>query len=174
MKRFTPLMLAAALLSACSIFHTNASSDDPEDPDNYVSDGYSTIRKEENTDAISRLVIKENEVNTYSNIVDYINGRVPGVDVEPDGTITIRGMQNIYSSSEPLFVVDGVIVDTILDLNPNDVYTIDVVKGPSAAIYGSRGANGVIVVTTKTAVSSKQNRKKEPSVKVNYSTGVNF
>jgi TonB-dependent SusC/RagA subfamily outer membrane receptor len=80
--------------------------------------------------------------------------QVPGVrivGVFPNQTATIRGISSINGSSEPLFLLDGVPGDANLinNLNVNDVYFIDVLKGPSAAIYGSRGANGAIAVYTR-------------------------
>lgn len=80
-------------------------------------------------------------------------GEVAGVRVDMTGNnsanIYIRGKNSISGSSQPLFIVDGSEVSDISYLNPNDVDRIDVLKDASAAIYGVRGANGVIVITTK-------------------------
>jgi TonB-dependent SusC/RagA subfamily outer membrane receptor len=74
-----------------------------------------------------------------------IKGEVPGVQV--NGTsITIRGTGSIMSSTEPLFIVDGIAVNQISDISPVEVKSIEVLKGASASIYGSRGANGVILI----------------------------
>ena len=64
-------------------------------------------------------------------------------------TINIRGANSFYGSTEPLFVVDGSVVDRIDDINPREVKSIEVLKDGGAAIYGSRGANGVILITLK-------------------------
>jgi TonB-dependent SusC/RagA subfamily outer membrane receptor len=76
-----------------------------------------------------------------------INGQVPGVEV--NGTsIKIQNATSFMLGTEPLFVVDGMIVPGIGDISPMDVKSIEVLKGASASIYGSRGANGVILITT--------------------------
>ena len=61
--------------------------------------------------------------------------------------INIQGAASFYSGTQPLFVVDGTIVDSIDDIIPSQVKSIEVLKGPAASIYGSRGANGVILIT---------------------------
>ena len=77
-----------------------------------------------------------------------IVGEVPGVIVS--GTsIRIRGASSINASSEPLFIVDGAPTSSIGHISPRDVKSIDILKGSSAAIYGVRGANGVIVIKLK-------------------------
>jgi TonB-dependent SusC/RagA subfamily outer membrane receptor len=75
-----------------------------------------------------------------------IQGKVPGVDVVGN-KITIRGVGSLNLSSDPLFVVDGVAVSSIDNISPREVKSITVLKGASAAIYGTRGANGVILIT---------------------------
>lgn len=84
----------------------------------------------------------------YRNIYDYLRGTVPGVMVYSDNTILIRGTTSFNASTQPLFIVNETPVSSIADLNPNDVKTIAVLKGPEAAQYGSRGANGVIIIKT--------------------------
>jgi TonB-dependent SusC/RagA subfamily outer membrane receptor len=78
-----------------------------------------------------------------------IRGRVPGVEVSGK-SIKIRGSNSLNVSTEPLFVVDGVIVKEIDDISPETVKSIEVLKGPDASIYGTRGSNGVIVITRRT------------------------
>jgi TonB-dependent SusC/RagA subfamily outer membrane receptor len=82
----------------------------------------------------------------YQNVYEMLTGTVPGVVVNGK-KITIRGQSSLYNTSGPLFVVDGVIVSSIDDIRPIDVKFIEVVKASAAAIYGSRGSNGVIVIT---------------------------
>jgi TonB-dependent SusC/RagA subfamily outer membrane receptor len=93
------------------------------------------------------------EKGTYNTIYDYLEGRVPGLRIirNNGGTpsILIRGINSITSSTEPLILVDGVEVHDISYLNPRDVRSVDVLKDGSAAIYGSRGGNGVILITLK-------------------------
>ena len=90
-----------------------------------------------------------------TSVFQMIQGRVPGVQVSPDGQggfkVIIRGISTIMGSSNPLFLLDGMPVDagTFSSLNPCDVDAIDVLKGADASIFGSQAANGVIAVLTK-------------------------
>ncbi len=91
-----------------------------------------------------------------SSIQELLQGRVAGVTVIEQGggiAVRIRGVNSILGSNEPLYVIDGIPVtpgpNGYLSINPYDVKSIEVLKGTNAAIYGVRGANGVIVVTTK-------------------------
>lgn len=86
----------------------------------------------------------------YTDMLQVLQGRVPGVLVQGN-SVTIRGPGSILLSNDPLFLIDGVPVDinAFRSLNPKDVELIEVIKGPNAAIYGSRGANGVIAAYTK-------------------------
>jgi TonB-dependent SusC/RagA subfamily outer membrane receptor len=83
---------------------------------------------------------------TYQTIYDMIRGRFAGVEVS-DKNIRIRGASSLNVSTEPLFVVDGVIVNNIEDISPQDVKSIEVLKGSDATVYGTRGSNGIIVIT---------------------------
>ena len=88
----------------------------------------------------------------YTNIGEYLKGRVPGLMVTKLGTgykYQIRGISSINSPTDPLFIVDGMEVANIDYINPNDVERVEVLKDASASIYGNRGACGVIVITTK-------------------------
>jgi hypothetical protein len=90
-----------------------------------------------------------------TNVFQMIQGRVPGVQVSPDGQggykVTIRGISSITGSSDPLFLLDGMPVEggTLSSINPCDVDAIDVLKGADAGIYGSQGGNGVVAILTK-------------------------
>lgn len=92
---------------------------------------------------------KEKNLNAYNSIYDLIRGRVAGVMVTQDNRIRIRGVNSPNSSSEPLFIVDGTPVYSISNILPINVKDIKILKGSDASIYGSRGANGVIIITTK-------------------------
>ena len=85
----------------------------------------------------------------YNTIYDMIRGRLSGVSVSRDNKITIRGVSAIRNVSEPLFVVDGMIVSGVDYLSPNNIKNISVLKGAEAAIYGSQASSGVIVIKTK-------------------------
>ena len=87
----------------------------------------------------------------YNNVLQAIQGRVPGVDVQGNKVI-IRGIKTFYGSTDPLYVIDGVPLEdvgSVLNIPVQDVDRIEILKGPRTAIYGSRGANGVIAVYTK-------------------------
>lgn len=81
---------------------------------------------------------------------ELIRGRFPGVDVQ-NGAIVMRGSKTFQGSDEALIVLDGVIADSdiLRTLSPIDVKSINVIKDGSAAVYGSRGANGVVIIETK-------------------------
>jgi TonB-dependent SusC/RagA subfamily outer membrane receptor len=90
------------------------------------------------------------DVNSYSNILQYMQGKVPGVNIVGNRVI-IRGVSTFYGSTDPLFLMDGVPIDasTVPSINPSDINRIEILKGPEASIYGSRGANGVIAFYSK-------------------------
>jgi len=92
--------------------------------------------------------VKDSAVPVYQDIYDMIRGKVAGVEVS-GRSIKIRGTNSLNVSTEPLFVVDGVIVREIDDIAPETVRSIEVLKGPDASVYGARGSNGVILITRK-------------------------
>lgn len=120
--------------------------------------GYGTAKKKDLTGSVSS--IKSDNMNlggTTSNIAQAIQGRAAGVrvqqsDFSPGGamSVVIRGGNSINTTNEPLYVVDGFITDNGKFVNPNDIEDIQVLKDASAtAIYGARGGNGVVLITTK-------------------------
>src|SRR5436190_3632529 len=120
--------------------------------------GYATIKKKDVTGAVAGINQKDIRSRPVANALQAMQGKVAGVDITSNerpgqvGTINIRGVRSLTASNSPLFVVDGIPLSTggIEYLNPNDIETIDVLKDASAtAIFGSRGANGVVIVTTK-------------------------
>lgn len=131
-------------------------SEDLEQMEEVVVVGYGTQTREKVTGAVSS-VKSEDLVTQGSNTVEKaLQGRVPGVQVESAGgnpgsgvRILIRGTGSL-GNNNPLYIVDGVQVDNINNLNPTDIASIDILKDASAAaIYGSRAANGVVIITTK-------------------------
>lgn len=118
--------------------------------DEMVDIGYGFIPRRHLTSSSTGKIDGYNpKFSSYTNIYDMIKGELPGVQV--NGTsITIRGIGSIMSSTEPLFVLDGVVVDRISDISPQEVQSIQVLKGADASIYGSRGANGVILIRRRT------------------------
>ena len=126
--------------------------------DEVVVVGYGVQRKSDVTGALTRVGEKELSSKPVSNAFEALQGKAAGVDITTSerpgtvGSISIRGSRSISASSAPLYVVDGVPLQTggIETLNPRDIESIDILKdASSAAIYGSRGANGVVLVTTK-------------------------
>ena len=117
----------------------------PEHGDEMVDVAYGTIRKKYLTTSVGTIDGDNPKFRSYTNIYEMIKGEVPGVDVRGN-SITIRGISSVSLSNEPLFVVDGVQVSTISDIPPREVESIQVLKGASASMYGSRGANGVILI----------------------------
>lgn len=135
--------------------------------------GYGTQRKSDLTGAISSVSAKDLSKATPINATEALQGRAAGVMVTQntsspgsEGTIRIRGIGTV-NNNDPLYVVDGMFVSSIGFLNPSDIARIEVLKDASAtAIYGSRGANGVILITTQRGTSGK------PTIVFNGNTSV--
>ena len=131
--------------------------------DEIVVVGYGTQRKESLTGALQTISDDKLKNITSPSVSNMLNGKAPGVFVSPgagpgaEGKIIIRGKSTINGSTDPLWVVDGVIVGSSAGaVNPSDIASMTVLKdAASTAIYGSQGANGVILVTTKSAKSGK-------------------
>lgn len=120
-----------------------------------VNLGYGTVKKENLTDPVNKIEGSDKDFAAYANIYDMIKGRVPNVEVYGN-SIRIQGASSLMgASTEPLLVVDGMIVTSIDDIVPQQVRSIEVLKGASTSIYGSRGANGVILIRLKTAADIK-------------------
>ena len=119
---------------------------DKVDPGDEVIDiGYGKVKKRNVTSSVSKINGTNPKYASYRTIYDMLRGEVPGVQVS--GTsIRIQGASSLTLSTEPLFVVDGVTVGSIDHILPQMVRSIQVLKGSSAAIYGSRGANGVLLI----------------------------
>lgn len=117
-----------------------------------VNVGYGSTKKKNLTTSVSSVKAKNTETDGYSHVAEYLQGRVPGLIVRKVGgsyKFTIRGINSINSSTDPLLIVDGCTVNDIDYLNPKDIKSVEVLKDASASIYGSRGACGVILITTK-------------------------
>lgn len=116
-----------------------------------VNVGYGSVKKKNLTSAVSKVSVRQNEISAYTNIGEYLAGRVPGLIVRRTGSgysYNIRGSSSIYASTEPLFIVDGMEVTNIDYLNPRDIKNVEVLKDSAASIYGTKGACGVILITT--------------------------
>ena len=125
--------------------------------DEVVVIGYGTQKKRDLTGAISSVKADEIKQAPVMNAMEGLQGRISGLDITRSSgqagsspEILLRGNRSLNASSAPLFVIDGIAGGDIDDINPNDIESIDVLKDASStAIYGSAGANGVIIVTTK-------------------------
>lgn len=138
--------------------------EDTESLEEVVVVGYGTQKKESLTGAMANIKGEKLKDITSATVENMLNGKVSGVYVAPGsgrpgstGAIIIRGQTSLNGATAPLWVVDGVIVgNSAGDLNPDDIETMTVLKdAASTAIYGSEGANGVVVVTTKQAKHEK-------------------
>lgn len=116
--------------------------------DESVNIGYGSNKKENIATPVNKLDTKSIKNVHFNDIYDMIAGTIPGVQVSGN-SIQIRGASSINLSNEPLFVVDGIIVDSIDNIDPNEVESIEVLKGASATIYGSQAAAGVILIQRK-------------------------
>lgn len=128
-----------------------------------VAIGYGTARKKDLTGAVSVVTSKEFDSRPTSNIGDALEGKIAGVQIsKPSGqpqagyNITIRGVSTITAGSDPLFIVDGVPTTSINQIEPTDIASISILKDASAAaIYGSSGANGVVLISTKRGANNE-------------------
>lgn len=121
---------------------------DSRELDEVVVIGYGAVKKSDLTGAISSISKKDIGDRQVSDLASLIQGRAAGVDVS-QGTIRIRGTTS-FNSTDPLVVIDGFIGGNLSTVNANDIENIEILKDASStAIYGSRGANGVILVTTR-------------------------
>ena len=143
--------------------------------DEVVVVGYGVQRKSDVTGALTRVGEKELNTKPVNNAFEALQGKAAGVDITTSerpgtlGSIAIRGQRSISAGRGPLYVVDGVPLQTggIETLNPRDIESIDILKDASStAIYGSRGANGVVLVTTK--------RGQEGKMQVSYNGSFTF
>ena len=138
--------------------------------------GYGTQRKESVTGSIANVSAEKLMENPSSNITQALQSRIAGVDMQQTNSqpgaemrIRIRGQRSLTASNDPLIVLDGIpFLGNLSDINPSDIKSLDILKDASAtAIYGSRGANGVIMVTTNKG-------SLETPAKVSYNGYVNF
>jgi len=131
--------------------------------DEVVAIGYGTVKKRDLTGSVSSVSGKDLTANPVSNVTEALQGHLAGVSVmSQDGrpgasvSIKVRGGGSISQSNDPIYIVDGFPVSGISDIPADRIESIDVLKDASStAIYGARGANGVILVTTKNAKSDK-------------------
>lgn len=137
--------------------------DDAATLNDLVVIGYGTVKKKDLTGAVTSVSAKQIENIPVSNVGEALTGKMAGVNItttegSPDADIKIRvrGGGSLSQDNSPLYIVDGFPVSSISDIAPSEIQSIDVLKDASStAIYGARGANGVIIVTTKSGKEGK-------------------
>ena len=138
--------------------------EDTEVLDEVVVVGYGVQKKSDVTGAMARVTSKVIEDRPVQNALQAMQGKVTGVDITSNnrpgelGEVRVRGNRSITANNDPLYVIDGIpmTAGSISDINPSDIESMEILKDASAtAIYGSRGANGVILVTTKKGKAGK-------------------
>ncbi len=142
--------------------------------DEVVVTGYGTQKAREVTSAITSIKAADFNKGNVNTVSQLLQGKVPGLSISRPGSnpnagfnIRLRGLSTIGASTEPLIVIDGVLGGDLSSIEPQDIASLDVLKdGSAAAIYGTRGASGVILVTTK--------RGEAGSAKVEYGGQVSF
>ena len=142
--------------------------------DEIVVIGYGAVRKKDLTGSVVSIKGDELKEVPTANVLEAAQGKIAGADIVRSSgqagagvSIQIRGVRSVAGSSSPLVIVDGVQYQSIQDINPNDIQSMEILKDASAtAIYGSRAANGVILITTKKGTSGK------PEISVNSYAGV--
>ncbi len=141
--------------------------------DEVVVVGYGTMKKSDLTGSVSRTSISDNAAQANTNLMQALSGASAGVNIQAAGlagsepSISIRGQTSLSASDKPLIVLDGIIYNgEMADINISDVESVDILKdASSAAVYGSRSANGVMLITTKKGKSDK------PTISFNMAYG---
>lgn len=137
-----------------------------------VAIGYGVVKKRDLTGSVSSIKADEISKTASSNAMQSMQARVPGLDIQQSSgesgaglSMTLRGNRSITATNKPLILVDGVEYGSTLDINPSDIESMEVLKdASSSAIYGTKGANGVVIITTK--------RGKAGKTKVNFNSFV--
>jgi len=129
-KLFIIISVIAAMVTSCSVI------------------GNASAGLGSGVDSVNKIDKPEKESLGYTDIYDYLRGKVPGLQIK--GTdITIRGISSVNAQGSPLIIVDGVEVPDVSSINPQEVVKVEVLKDSATSIYGFRGAFGVIKFTTK-------------------------
>ena len=154
-KSFTAAIFAAALavVSSCATMQSGTGVTHGQ-----TDLGFENFNQDKQTYSVSEIK-PDIAASSYSDIWDYIRGKVPGVQVGPSSpgsvpNIVIRGVGTNSGQTQPLFIVDGIEMENVSALSPTDIESVEVLKDASASIYGVRGGNGVILFRTKTAAAA--------------------
>ena len=134
-----------------------------ESLDEVVVVGYGVMKKRDLSGSISQLKAKDITAVPTTNVLESLQGKIAGLDMTPTSgavgsgfNFNVRGNRSLTASNAPLILVDGIAYGSDITINPNDIESIEVLKDASTtAIYGSRGANGVIMITTKKGKEGK-------------------
>ena len=145
----------------------------PETLEEVVVIGYGTIKKRDLTGSVTSVRNDDIIVTPTNNVMEALSGKIPGMDIiKPSGAVgsdvetLLRGSRSIYGDNAPLYIIDGV-PGNYNSVNPSDIESVDILKDASStAIYGSAGANGVVIITTK--------RGKEGKITVNLDSYYGF
>lgn len=132
--------------------------------DDVVVIGYGTVKKRDLTGAVTTMKNEDITIAPTGNVMEALQGKVAGMDITKSSgqigagvNILLRGSRSIYGDNSPLFIIDG-LPGSMGDVNPNDIESVDVLKDASStAIYGSAGASGVVIITTKRGQTGKVN-----------------
>jgi iron complex outermembrane receptor protein len=140
--------------------------------DEVVVVGYGTMKTKEVTSAVTNVNAADFNKGNINNATQLLQGKVAGLSIAKPGgdpnagfNIRLRGISTFGSNTQPLLVVDGIIVDNFDAIDPNDVESFSVLKDASAAaIYGTRASNGVLLIKTKSGVKDNKNRIQWPGL----------
>lgn len=135
------------------------------DLDDVVVVGYGVVKKRDLTGSVSSIKSDDIQKTASSNAMQAMQAKIPGLDIQQSSgesgssvSMNLRGKRSLNASNNPLILVDGVEYGSTLDINPSDIESMEVLKDASStAIYGTRGANGVIIITTKRGKAGKTN-----------------
>jgi TonB-dependent SusC/RagA subfamily outer membrane receptor len=120
----------------------------PGDKNREYAIGYGSVSDKDKINALANVNADDTDFSRYANMYDLIKGRFAGVQVA-GGSISIRGTNSVNSGNSALIVVDGVPTSSLDNMSPTQVKNISIIKDAGASIYGTRGANGVIIIETK-------------------------
>ena len=157
-----------------SVFHITL-EEDAEILDEVVVVGYGVQKKSDVTGALTQVTEKTIKERPVQNALQAMQGKAAGVQITSNnrpgelGDVRIGGNRSINASNDPLYVIDGIpmTAGSMADVNPNDIESMEILKDASAtAIYGSRGANGVVLISTKKGKTGK--------VTINYDGSMSF
>ena len=125
-----------------------------------IATGMGYLTPEQLTFAMAHLAYENNDFCNYPDVFSLIRGKFPGVQIKNSASggegVYIRGDKSLYGDNEAIYVVDGVRVNDVQFINPCEMASLDILKDGGAALYGSQGANGVVVIETKGHRRSQQ------------------